>query len=120
MLKDIEKVFKALGQPTRLKIVMLIANQTLCVCELEYILNLTQPAISQHMRVLKEADLVTENKEGQWVFYSLNKEKLKHILGNLNGLLDKDCYEVPGLSNEVERLNYLKLHPIVSCHRQQK
>lgn len=73
-LKEWEKAFKALGQHLRLRIIVLLAEQELCVCELEEILGITQPAISQHLRVLKEADLVWEEKVSQWVFYHLKKK----------------------------------------------
>ena len=65
------KFFKALGDSTRLKILGLLAIKELCVCEVMVALDLTQPTASHHLRILENVDLVTDRKEGKWVFYSL-------------------------------------------------
>lgn len=116
MLEELQKVFKAIGQNTRLKILMLVAKRVLCVCELEYILGITQSAVSQHMKILKDANLVKEFKEGQWVFYSLNEEYLEEVAESIKkistGVLDSG-----DLEEEIKKLEYLEKHPIVSCKR---
>jgi len=58
-----ETVFKALGEPTRLKIIKLLAVRDLCVCDLEEVMQISQPRISQHLKVLKYAGLVNERKK---------------------------------------------------------
>jgi ArsR family transcriptional regulator len=65
------KFFKALGEPTRIKILKLIAEREMCVCELMEVLDMNQPRISQHLKVLKEAGVVSERKQAQWSYYSL-------------------------------------------------
>ena len=65
------KFFKALGDSTRLKILGLLAIKEMCVCEVMVALELTQPTASHHLRILENVDLVTDRKEGKWVFYSL-------------------------------------------------
>jgi ArsR family transcriptional regulator, arsenate/arsenite/antimonite-responsive transcriptional repressor len=79
---------KALGDPTRLKIIALLNTRDCCVCEFIPIFNISQPAISKHLSRLKTSDLVTETRKGQWVFYSLNREKLEEIGFALNHLPD--------------------------------
>jgi len=117
LLEELQKVFKAMGQSTRLKILMLVANRTLCVCELEYILGITQSAVSQHLRILKEANLVIETREGQWAFYSLNKEYLEKIAGNIKTIFVEAPTKCSELSKEIKRLEYLDKHPIITCER---
>jgi ArsR family transcriptional regulator len=63
---------KALSDKTRLHILSLLKVEELCVCELVDILKISQPAVSQHMRKLKNAKLVKERRNSQWVFYSLD------------------------------------------------
>ena len=63
-----ETMFKALGEPTRLKILKLLAVKDLCVCDLEEIMQASQPRISQHLKVLKQARLVNERREGSAEF----------------------------------------------------
>ncbi|MGP4042061.1 ArsR/SmtB family transcription factor [Gracilibacillus sp. D59] len=81
-------VFKVLGDKTRLTMMKLMENQTCCVCEFVEIFQMSQPSISQHLRKLKNAELIEEERKGQWVFYSLNRESewyglMKSILEQL-------------------------------------
>ncbi|WP_261130325.1 metalloregulator ArsR/SmtB family transcription factor [Bacillus sp. Marseille-Q3570] len=68
------QVLKLLGDKTRLTIISLVNEQECCVCEFVEILKMSQPAISQHLRKLRDAGLVKEQRKGQWIFYSINKE----------------------------------------------
>lgn len=68
-MKDVIKVFKALADPTRLRIVCLLRRRELCVCELMAILGMEQSRISRHMRVLREAGLAEDVREGRWIIY---------------------------------------------------
>ena len=67
-------ILKLLGDKTRLTIMKLIDNQACCVCEFVEIFQVSQPSISQHLRKLKDLGLVKEERKGQWIFYSVNKE----------------------------------------------
>jgi ArsR family transcriptional regulator len=71
MNKHVE-VFKALSDETRLRIIhlLIVAKSDLCVCELVDSLETPQYNISKHLKVLKQAGLITERKEGRWVYYS--------------------------------------------------
>jgi ArsR family transcriptional regulator len=68
-MKDAIKVFKALADPTRLRIVCLLRQRELCVCELMFILEMEQSRVSHHMRVLREAALAEDVREGRWIIY---------------------------------------------------
>ncbi|MGI6344371.1 MAG: ArsR/SmtB family transcription factor [Bacillota bacterium] len=74
------EVLKAIAQPTRMRILLLLADHELCSCELVEMLGITQPAVSQQMNVLKRAGLVSERKEGTWVYYQLQREHLECTL----------------------------------------
>jgi transcriptional regulator, ArsR family len=74
-MKKIANIFKALSDDTRLRVIKLLQERELCVCELMQVLNMSQPRISRHMSVLKNAGLVDDRREGKWVHYSLKKEK---------------------------------------------
>ncbi|OCA85811.1 transcriptional regulator [Bacillus sp. FJAT-27225] len=66
-------ILKLLGDKTRLTIMALLHIRELCVCELLEVFDMSQPSISQHLRKLKDAGLVREERKGQWVYYSINK-----------------------------------------------
>ncbi|TCP58139.1 ArsR family transcriptional regulator [Tumebacillus sp. BK434] len=77
--QKLAEMMKALGDPTRLKVLALLNVRDCCVCELVPLFGISQPAISKHMSRLKTAGLVTEKRRGQWVFYSLNRENLEAV-----------------------------------------
>ena len=75
-------IFRTLADPTRLRLLKLLYDQhepdALCVNALVGLLGVSQPAISQHLRVLKSAGLVKGEKRGYFVHYAVNQEALKH------------------------------------------
>ena len=84
----LSELCKALGDPTRLNLVQLLAmaQRPLCACELESQFDLSQPTISHHLRILREAGLVNTSRKGTWVFYELNSAPFK-LLQKLDKLL---------------------------------
>ncbi len=69
-------IFKALSEETRLRILRLLEKEELCVCDITESLNMTQPNISFHLGMLKEAGLIKDRKNGRWVHYSLNESDM--------------------------------------------
>lgn len=67
------QVLKLLGDKTRLTIITVLQNHECCVCELVELFEMSQPSISQHLRKLKDAGIVVEERKGQWIYYSLNQ-----------------------------------------------
>ncbi|MGQ9507676.1 MAG: ArsR/SmtB family transcription factor, partial [Candidatus Bathycorpusculaceae bacterium] len=78
------KVFKALADPTRLRILTLLEIRKICVCEVMIALGLTQPTASHHLGILENAGLVKSRKEGKWVYYSIADPKLIETMHKLN------------------------------------
>ncbi|MFJ7827428.1 ArsR/SmtB family transcription factor [Psychrobacillus sp. NPDC096623] len=86
---EIEKaatILKLLGDKTRLTMLKMLDTNDYCVCEFVEIFKVSQPAISQHVRKLKDAGLVCETRRGQWIIYSINKES--DILPFVQSLID--------------------------------
>ncbi len=71
--------FHALSDATRLEIVALLSHGERCVCELQQALHAAQSRLSFHLRVLKDARLVTDRREGRWIYYALNRAALDEI-----------------------------------------
>ena len=87
-MKKTVKVFRALSDPTRLRIVLLLLEKDLCVCELLFILNMEQSRISHQLRILRDAELVEDIRDGKWIVYTLPNEirnKLEPLLGPFFG-----------------------------------
>lgn len=72
-MKKLTKVLKALSDANRLKILKILQYKTMCVCELQFSLELAQSSISKHLKILEEADLVDSRKDGLWVNYFIHK-----------------------------------------------
>ena len=76
--------FKALGDKTRLRIIVLLCGESLCVCEIIDVLQMTQSRISRHLGILKQAGLIEEERRGKWVVYKVvdaNQPVLSYIQG---------------------------------------
>ena len=87
-MKEIIKSFRALSDPTRLRIFLLLLKRDLCVCELTFILEMSQSRISHQLRLLRDADLVQDKREGRWIVYAIPpgvRETLEPILRRLAG-----------------------------------
>jgi ArsR family transcriptional regulator len=69
-------LFKALSDPTRIRIISLLAHAELCVGDLHLVLGMTQPAVSHQLRILRSMHIVTARKEGRHVFYTLADEHI--------------------------------------------
>jgi ArsR family transcriptional regulator len=81
-------MFKALGDPARLRLLSLIAaaGPEACVCDLTGAFDLTGPTISHHLRVLREAGLVDSERRGTWVYYWIRPEVLRGLAALLQGV----------------------------------
>jgi ArsR family transcriptional regulator, arsenate/arsenite/antimonite-responsive transcriptional repressor len=81
------RVFKALGDPVRLRLVSLIGAREggeVCVCDLTSAFDLSQPTISHHLKVLREAGLIDSERRGTWVYYRLVPAALERMAGLLS------------------------------------
>lgn len=78
-LYDLAEVFKIFGDSTRIRILSALFANEMCVCDIAFLLNMSQSAISHQLRILKHARLVKNRRDGKVVFYSLDDDHVKHI-----------------------------------------
>ena len=76
----LSEIFKVLGDETRTKILYLLAQRPLCVCDLASILEMTLPAVSHHLRLLKALRLVKYTREGKMVYYALDDDHILNLI----------------------------------------
>jgi len=84
--QKVARVFKAMGDENRLTILSLLHTGERCACRLQEALNISQPTLSHHMRILLDAGLVSARKDGKWIYYSLSQEgalDAADMLGNI-------------------------------------
>lgn len=87
-------IFKALCDENRVKILKLLRSGEKCACKLLEELNITQPTLSHHMKILCDSEIVVGRKEGKWMHYSLSVngvEKAKKMLNELTAVNGTDC-----------------------------
>lgn len=98
-VRPISRLFKALSDETRIRIVALLSHGELCVCHIETGLELPQPMVSRHLAVLRSAGVVEPRREGSWVYYRLApqldafcKQQLATLVGGFagRGVLGRD------------------------------
>jgi len=75
-MEELLTIFKALSDETRLRVIKLLEEGELCVCDITAALDMVQPKVSFHLSALKEAGLIKDRKQGKWIHYSLNEKDL--------------------------------------------
>ncbi|MBN1276136.1 MAG: winged helix-turn-helix transcriptional regulator [Deltaproteobacteria bacterium] len=93
-MKAFVDVMKALSDPNRVKIIMMLQQKVMCVCELREVLQVAQPTVSKHLKILENAGLVTSKKDGIWVNYELENGSTNlyssTILDNMKNWFEQD------------------------------
>lgn len=82
-------LFKALSDPTRRKILELLKKESLSVADIHKHFDMTGATLSHHLKILKEADLITDNKKGTFIYYEINTSVLEDLTLWFNNLIKK-------------------------------
>jgi len=103
-MKEIARIFQALSDPTRLRIMLLLGRRELCVCELMYVLGMEQSRVSHHMRVLRDAGIVEDIREGRWIVYRVPNGARGLVDGLFAGALRERIETTPEAAGDTARL----------------
>ena len=95
-MREYLRVMKAAGDGTRVKILKMLQQRKLCVCEMQAVLGISQPSVSRHLRLLEDADLVRSEKDGMWNNFRLARAEEANpyatiILAHLQEWLEDDA-----------------------------
>ena len=111
-LEKLIKILKAISDENRLRILsMLKVKQNICVCEIREIIGLSQPAISSHLRILENAGLINNSKDGKWINYRLNSDlniKVSEFLNQIL-LIIKDSNQITSDKIKIEKVDRFKI-----------
>jgi len=109
-MKDFIKVMKAVSDTNRVKILKMLQHKVMCVCEIQAALEIAQPTVSKHLKILEDAGLVNYRKDGVWVDYNLtdgaDSPYAASMLGNLRHWLGEEpevvelVQRLPGIRRE--------------------
>ena len=93
-MRELVKVFKALSDSNRMRILKMLEVKPLCVCEITAVLQLAASTVSKHLSILRDVDLISDRKDGKWVNYYLNPEQtneyVRHLLPSIRTWLPED------------------------------
>ena len=107
-MKSFIKVMKALSDSSRVKIMKMLQNRVMCVCEIQAALNFAQSTTSKHLQILENAGLITSAKDGLWVNYRIangnESPYAANLIGSLKHWLDGDA-EIQSLISELHDIN---------------
>lgn len=101
------KIFKALSDKTRMRIIKILEHKEMCVCEISKIIEFSMPTISNHLKILSEADLICSYKKDRFVNYFLNKQnKDNHKIFDILKIIDDEILEKDKLKiDQTNRFN---------------
>lgn len=101
-MRDLSEFLKIISDQTRLRILILLFKQELCVCEICDVLMESQPKVSRHLAKLRDAGLVKDDRQGQWVFYyaSVDNEVYADIMKTIISRINK----YPQMKKDLERI----------------
>ncbi|MGI6413265.1 MAG: ArsR/SmtB family transcription factor [Syntrophomonadaceae bacterium] len=100
-------ILKAVADETRLRMLSLLKDQELCVCEIEEVLGIQQSNASRHLDKLRNARLVCSEKKAQWVYYRINEETLQHY-PFLRMIIKEEASKIPCCQQDTLRLKNAK------------
>lgn len=85
-MEKVAKIFKSLSDETRLKVLLLVSKRDICQKGISKYLGITDSSVSQHIKVLKEAEIITGYKEGYYVFYHVNESVFDECISFFNSI----------------------------------
>src|SRR5689334_7319401 len=115
MVQDLERVLKAAADASRLRILRILDRGELCICQIVEVLGLSQSTVSKHLRLLKNAGLVEEEKRGKWAFYRLAPQNRSGAPGALGLLLADSLRRERGLADDLRNLRLPRVKRLARC-----
>ncbi|MBM4169091.1 MAG: winged helix-turn-helix transcriptional regulator [Ignavibacteria bacterium] len=104
MPRELANVFKALSDANRVRIVKMLGERELCLCEVREVLGLSNSTVSKHLTILRDAGLLLDSKEGRWVNFRLNKKSEERLIRSVLALVNTSFDDDPTIRNDSKKL----------------
>lgn len=116
LLREFMNIMKALAEENRLRILCLLKDYNLCVCQIIEVLELAPSTISKHLSILHQARLINSEKKGRWIYYSLENHKVRPEVNGAYNWIFKSIKDKPQIKADVKKLKkILQLDPEELC-----
>lgn len=115
-MQAVIEFLKVLSDPTRLKMIKLLQTSELAVCEIAFVMGVSQPTVSQHLRKLDRLGLIKERREGLIRYCTADESVLQQLLMQVQALLSAEAITLPAMQDPISRLMEVKqLDPLQMC-----
>jgi ArsR family transcriptional regulator len=104
-MNNLIKIFKALSDKNRLRILLLLTKKSLCVCEIQDILGVTVSTVSNHLSILRDIGFILDEKDGKWVNYRLNTASKDIVMNQIILLLPFYLNDDELIKSDLEKVN---------------
>ena len=111
-MKKTIKILKALSDPSRLRIILLLMERDLCVCELMFILDMEQSRISHQLRILRDTEMVEDIREGKWIVYTIPEEIRERLQPILHSFFKEDLQQSDKIKRDKTNLKVCLEKPV--------
>ena len=106
-MRELVKVFKSVADKNRLRILKMLQNKKMCVCELSAALGITRPSVSRHLSLMRDAGLVEDERNGPWIDYGLCKEKINEYAPIIQSYLKEWINDDPKVREDLKKIKTL-------------
>jgi DNA-binding transcriptional ArsR family regulator len=118
-MREFMNITKALGDPTRIRVLLVLRERELCACQITELFGLAQSTMSKHFYLLKQAGLVNCRKDGRWVHYSLPDGEATAAVREALDWVERSLMKDPRITDDRKRLKQvLKCNPADLCRKQ--
>ena len=107
MKREYVNVFKALSDPNRIRIIKMLGERELCMCEIREILGLSNSTVSKHLSILRDAKLLLDSKEGKWVNFQLNNKAEQKFVRSLITLIKCSFEDDEAVQKDRKKLDHV-------------
>lgn len=114
MKRENVNVFKALSDPNRIRIMKMVVERELCMCELREILDLSNSTVSKHLTILRDAGLLLDSKDGKWVNFRLNDKSEHRFIRSVISLMKNSFDDDEAMQEDLKKVR--KVDRIKICN----
>jgi ArsR family transcriptional regulator len=112
LMRELVLVLKAVADKNRMRILKMLEEKSMCVCELAAVLGIKQPSVSKHLAILKNAGLIVDTRSGQWIEYSPCRARINKYIPFFQAAVKKWINEDPLIVSDREKSKTLCRHEI--------
>ncbi len=102
-MRELIQVLKAVSDKNRIRIIKMLEQKKMCVCELSAVLEITQPSVSKHLSILNNAGILKDERNGQWIDYSLNDEIINQYAPTIKNIIREYLNSDPTIKDDLKK-----------------